>query len=315
MMKFRTEISLSPNDWKISHKDHLLLLGSCFAENIGEKLKKSGFQSDVNPFGVLYNPISVASGLESLLSGKIYSEKDLFEHNGLYSSFSHHSKFSALTASGCLENINQRMLFSTGFLRKASVLIITFGTSYVYRFRKSGQVISNCHKLPSENFMHERLTVQEIVSVWKPLINKLRVNNPGLRILFTVSPIRHWKDGAHENQLSKSILLLAIQEIGEKYFPSYEIMLDDLRDYRYYAEDMLHPSSVAIDYIWGKFSSVYFDQETDKAIAEYNSIRQALQHRPFNPESDVYKTFLADAQSRLVAFEQKYLTDNGKLDR
>ncbi len=316
-MRFRTEIAIEPSRFRFTHKDRILLMGSCFAENIGNKLSSSGFRVDINPFGVLYNPLSVASGLEDLIRNRKYAANDIFEYKGLYSSFGHHSRFSALTEEACLSNINERMLFSSDFLKKISVLMVTFGTAYVYRLKETEQVVSNCHKLPADRFVHRRLCVNEVVEAWKPLISRLIQINPELKILFTVSPIRHWKDGAHENQLSKSVLLLAIEELcniaKEKdakavtgYFPSYELLLDDLRDYRYYAEDMLHPSDIAIDYIWEKFSGCYFDQSTWLAVEEYNSIHRDLEHRPYYPESDAYKAFLENANKRRGDFESRH---------
>ncbi len=308
-MNFRTEIPAPKTGFKISHHDKIVLMGSCFTENIGNKLQSSGFQVDINPFGILYNPLSVASGLKDLLQEKQYTASDIFEYKGLYSSFNHHSRFSALTSGECLSNMNRQMEYSVDFIRKATVLIITFGTSYVYRLKDTGNVVSNCHKLPASAFLHERITISEILSVWQPLIGELRKINPDLNILMTVSPVRHWKDGAHENQLSKSILLLTIEELKSAsidYFPSYELLLDDLRDYRFYAGDMLHPSTTAIEYIWGKFSESYFDHHTMKTIAEYNSIRQALEHRPFNPESEEYKAFLSGVKKKLEIFRNRY---------
>ena len=309
-MKFRTEISIPPPPFKITHRDAVLLMGSCFAEHIGTKLEASGFHANINPFGTLYNPLSVASGLRDILDARVYTESDVFEHKGLYSSFSHHSRFSALTATQCLDNMNQRLASSVEFLKEPSILMVTLGTAFVYYLKQNEKVVSNCHKLPDGHFVRKRLTVEEIVNHWQPLVADLQAFNPQLKILFTVSPIRHWKDGAHENQLSKAILLLATEQLqqnaGVSYFPSYELVLDDLRDYRYYAEDMLHPSPVAIDYIWEKFSAAYFDENTRTGVAEYQSIRQALQHRPFNPESDAYREFYAKAQARLSAFQERF---------
>jgi hypothetical protein len=285
-------------------------MGSCFAEYIGNKLEASGFQADVNPFGVLYNPLSIASGLRDLMQRKVFSEEDLVECKGLFSSWSHHSRFSGLTPSVCLKKIRERMDVSSVFLEQASVLMVTFGTSYVYRLKKNGMLVSNCHKLPAGDFCQERLCVEEILAEWSVLAADLRKKLPSLNILMTVSPIRHWKDGAHENQLSKSILLLAIESLERRYdfihyFPSYELILDDLRDYRFYADDMLHPSPVAIDYIWEKFSTAYFDRTTEIAINTCHRIRQDLEHRPSHPESEAYKAFRANAEKRLKDFRDK----------
>jgi hypothetical protein len=284
-------------------------MGSCFAENMGNQLEASGFQVNVNPFGVLYNPLSVASGLQDLLQEKVFSEEDIFEYQGLYSSWSHHSRFSGLTPQECLEKMNGRMALSAAFLKRTNVLMVTFGTAYVYRLKANGMIVSNCHKLPAGHFFQERPGVNEIVEVWSALVETLKKQIPDLEIVLTVSPIRHWKDGAHENQLSKSILLLAVEKLQQqygfiRYFPSYELVLDDLRDYRFYADDMLHPSAAAMDYIWEKFSAACFDEKTKLAMKEYHQIRRDLEHLPLHPESNEYKNFRAEAEKRLERFER-----------
>ncbi|GHT05488.1 hypothetical protein FACS189423_09690 [Bacteroidia bacterium] len=261
------------------------MMGSCFVENISVKMLQSGFTADVNPFGIVYNPASLAAGLQDLINRKTHTEKDLFLHEGLYHSFSHHSRFSGTTIETVLEKINTRILSSSEFLQQATVLIITFGTANVYRLVSSGEVVSNCHKLPAKVFDEKRLTVHQITGKWNELIQQLQTLNPGLKILFTVSPIRHWKDGANANQLSKATLLLVIQELTTTnpqcyYFPSYEIMLDDLRDYRFYADDLIHPNSQAMDYIWEKFGEAYFDNKTREVIREYEKKQKTLNHRP-----------------------------------
>ena len=295
-MKFRTEINCDPNTAMISYSDRLEMIGSCFVENISRKMVESGFQVDVNPFGIVYNPLSVSSCVRRLLESKDYSSQDVFEEKGIFHSFAHHSRFSGTDRETVLAGINSRIRHSSDFLQKADWLIITFGTAFVYRLKSTGEVVSNCHKLPSGLFFHERLQTAAVVSEWNVLIGQLRGMNPALKILFTVSPIRHWSGGAHENQLSKSILLLSIDEIIREnsacfYFPSYELMLDDLRDYRFYAEDMIHPSSQAVNYIWEKFSTCYFNKETKAKSAEWEQIQRDLNHQPFHPESDAYRLF------------------------
>jgi hypothetical protein len=283
-MKFRTEIPISPAGFSLSHSDKIEMLGSCFVENISAKLLASHFQVDVNPFGVLYNPFSIANGLSDLINGQTYMAKDLFYQDGAYHSFSHHSRFSGTDEAVVTEQINSRIQQSSDFLKEASVLIITFGTANTYRLLSSGKVVSNCHKLPASLFREERLSVQAIGEKWNDLINRLQSFNPQLKILFTVSPIRHWKDGAHENQLNKATLLLAVNELVKVhdscyYFPSYEIMMDDLRDYRFYAEDMIHPNQQAINYIWEKFGDTFFDKKTLELIKEYEKVQKQLHHR------------------------------------
>ncbi len=298
------EIPLSPTP--ISYTDKLMLLGSCFAENIGEKLTDNKFQVDINPFGILYNPLSLKSALSNLLERRIFTGKDLFEHHGVYHSFAHHSRFSAVDAQECLSMINGRMIRSAQWLRETDRLIITFGTAFVYQLKETEQVVSNCHKLPEKLFHRERISVEQIVTEWQELIHKLRAENPKLKLLFTVSPIRHWKDGAHENQLSKATLLIAIDQLVKEfeycsYFPAYEIVMDELRDYRFYAEDMIHPSGQTVDYIWHRFTEAQLSKETLSLMAEWEKLRKALQHRPFNPKAESYKNFL---QQNLQKAEQ-----------
>ena len=284
-MKFRTEISVQPGNYKISHACKTAMQGSCFAENIALKLLNAGFPVDLNPFGIAYNPFSLSQNLNRLLDNRPFAADELFKYNDIYHSFSHHSRFSGTDPNGVLSKINSRREQSSDFLRTANLLVITFGTAFVYRLQSTGAVVSNCHKLPAKFFTYNRLTIDEIVSEWNDLISRLQAFNPSLRILFTVSPIRHWKDGAHENQLSKSILLLAVDELLRNhshcsYFPAYEILMDDLRDYRFYTEDMLHPSSQAIDYIWEKFTEAWFDKETSKKAHEFEKVHKSINHIP-----------------------------------
>jgi hypothetical protein len=311
-MKFRTEITIPPAAFQLSHPDKIMMMGSCFVENLSPKIIQSGFQADVNPFGICYNPVSLATGLSDLIDERIYTVNSLFEHQGVYHSFRHHSRFSGIDQAAVLEQINERMQQSSRFLKEANLLVLTFGTANSYRLLSSGEVVSNCHKLPAQLFREERLTVHQITQQWNELIMSLQSLNPGLKLLFTVSPIRHWKDGAHESQLNKATLLLAVNELTNTneqcyYFPSYEIMMDDLRDYRFYAEDLIHPNQQAIDYLWEKFSEAYFDAKTLALIKEWENIQQALNHRPFNPDSEEYKRFATKTNERKEEFIRRYL--------
>ena len=306
-MKFRTEITIPQASFSISHHHKIEMIGSCFVENISTKLKQAGFHIDVNPFGILYNPVSIGSALVDLFLKKEYTEDDIFFFNGIYQSFSHHGRFSGVDSKQVLEKMNLQLAESSRFIKEASALVITFGTAKVYRLLSTGRVVSNCHKLPAKSFSHELLSVNEITELWLKRIQQLRQINPKICIVFTISPIRHWKDGAHDNQLSKSVLFVALNEIQRQaentyYFPSYELLMDDLRDYRFYSEDMLHPNAQAIDYIWEKFENTYFDDTTKGLIKEWEDIQQALNHRPFNPESEEYKNFLCTTQQRKELF-------------
>jgi len=284
-MKFRTEIVVPPSDFKISHDCKIAMQGSCFAENMASKFLNAGFSIDLNPFGIAYNPLSLSQNLNRLLDDEPYQAVELFEDNGVYHSFSHHSRFSGSDPDAVLSKINSRREQSFDFIGTANLLVITFGTAFVYRLQSSGSVVSNCHKLPAKLFTYKRLTIEMIVREWNDLIVRLQTFNPALRILFTVSPVRHLKDGAHENQLSKAILLLSVEELLANhshcfYFPAYEILSDDLRDYRFYTDDLLHPSSQAIDYVWEKFTEAWFDKETLKRAQAFEKANQALNHIP-----------------------------------
>ena len=235
----------------------------------------------------------------------------MFISGGLFHSFDHHSRFSALTAEACLNQINTRLESSALFLRQCKRLIVTWGTSWVYREKESGTIVGNCHKLPERYFIRQRLTVEEIVDDWKSLLQELKDINPELKILFTVSPIRHWKDGAHGNQLSKAALLLAIDELNSlfpeqtSYFPSYEIMMDELRDYRFYADDMLHPSVQAIDYIWEQFVTNELDTESQNILKDCLEIQKAMAHKPFNPDSEAYRKFILQTLLKIDRLNEK----------
>ena len=309
-MKLRTEITIPPSDFKLSQVCKIAMQGSCFAENIASKFLNAGFLIDLNPFGIAYNPLSLSQNLNRLLDNKPYQSDELFKDHAIYHSFSHHSRFSGSDPNEVLLKINSRMEESSTFLGTASLLVITFGTAFVYRQQSTGSVVSNCHKLPSKLFTYKRLTIDAIVREWDELIVRLKTLHPSLRILFTVSPIRHWKDGAHENQLSKSILLLSVEELLRNhshcfYFPAYEILMDDLRDYRFYAEDMLHPSSQAINYVWEKFTEAWFDNETSKRAQEFEKIHQSLNHVPLHPESEAYRQFREKTETQLKALRNR----------
>jgi len=298
-MSFFTEIKIPDFPWKMDYSKSMMFFGSCFSENIGQKLLDLKFSIDLNPFGILYNPISIANSLKLLMEKKIFTESDLFQDQGQWNSFYHHSRFSDINREEALEKINSRIAQSHEFLSKADFLLITFGTSWVYEFRETSQVVSNCHKIPSAAFKRFRLDVTEITEVYSVLMEELLKFNPKLKVIFTVSPIRHWKDGAVENQVSKAVLLLAIDRLLNarentygKYFPSYEIMMDELRDYRFYAEDMIHISSVGIDYIFERFSKIMMSVESLQIAREVVKIRKAVLHRPVNSTSPEYKKFL-----------------------
>ena len=298
-MPFFTEIQIPAYSCQLDYSKRMMLLGSCFSENIGQKLLDLKFSVDMNPFGILYNPDSIANSLEILLEKKIFTADDLFQDQGVWNSFYHHSRFSDVDQGKVLEKINERISSSHDFLGKADFLAITFGTAWVYQLKQTGQIVSNCHKISAAGFNRFRLDVEQITNRYSKLLQDLLQFNPDLKFIFTVSPIRHWKDGAVENQLSKATLLLAIDKLIKEfsentcsYFPSYEIMMDELRDYRFYAEDMLHISPVATDYIFGRFCNAMVSAESMEISAKVARIIRSVQHRPFNPSSSEYEKFL-----------------------
>lgn len=312
-MNFQTPVILPKASFDIGHRSTILLFGSCFSENIGLKLTDNKFSVNVNPYGVLYNPESIYNAINRLLDKQEFCSKDFILHNQSYHSFMHHGSFSKTNLADALQNVNKEFNIAASQLDDADFLLITFGTAYVFRWEKTGEIVGNCHKIPANKFTGERLTVEEITNMWSSLIKKILVLNPNLKILFTVSPIRHFKDGAHNNQLSKSILHLSIDNLMNQfptnafYFPAYEILMDQLRDYRFYADDMLHPSQLAQDYIWKKFGEAYFSELTHSVIAQWQRIHQSLSHRPYNTNSEAYQKFLNRTIENLEAFEKKYM--------
>ena len=314
VMQFQTEVQIPLSRVSIRHSHHLTLMGSCFAESMGQRLVDNKFQCDVNPFGILYNPQSIAQGLTRLMDETMYQEAEVREFEGIgWCCWEHHSRFSAMSAEEALAQMNSRLLSSSEWLRNADFLIITFGSAWVYLLKETGRVVANCHKQPERLFSRVLLKVPEIVSLWEPLLLRLHEQNPSLHVLFTVSPVRHLRDGAHANQISKATLLLAVNELEKRmgnrvplmYFPAYEIMMDELRDYRFYADDMAHPSTVAEQYIWERFEKAFFDAETRNVIEEWTEIRRALNHRPFHPESEEYKRFIRQTLLKIEAIKEK----------
>ena len=304
---FRTKVNIPRSEIDFGYQKNAVMMGSCFVENIGTQLKSYKYQVDVNPFGVIYNPVSVCSSLRLLMEEKEFLEDDLNFHSDLWFSFYHHSKFSNSDLSLCLSDINDSIKKSSQELKEADFLFITFGTAWVYELLSSGNIVSNCHKLPAKDFNRYRLDVDEIVSIYKDLLVELLVFNPKIKVVFTVSPIRHWKDGANGNQLSKATLLLAVEQLSElfdqvSYFPSYEIVMDELRDYRFYTEDMLHISNAAIKYIWQRFSETYLSEESKQIQKQVEKFILAANHRPFNANSDSHQTFIKSSLTKLHEF-------------
>ena len=302
-MKFTTPINIKTNK-TIDHNSRIVMLGSCFAENIGKRLTDCGFNVIVNPMGILYNPKSIAATLERLTTGTEFTANDLFYHNGLWASLMHHGSFSHADKAEALRMMNERLKEGHEQLKNATHLIITFGSAEVYEH--NGVVVSNCHKLPASEFTHRLLSIDEIISLnFQPL-----TFNSQLSTLFTISPVRYMGEGAHHGQLNKATLLLATDQIckatGADYFPSYEIMMDELRDYRFYATDMIHPSEVAIDYIFERFTDTYLTDEAIRTAEEVQKIKKSLSHRPLHPDSEEYEKFKQKLSQQIEEITKKY---------
>lgn len=305
-MKFTTPVNIKPNK-TIDHNSRIVMLGSCFAENIGKKLIDCGFNVVMNPMGILYNPISIFSALERIVEGREFTEDEVFCHNGLWASFMHHGSFSHADKNEALKMMNERLKEGHEQLKDATHLIITFGSAEVYE--RNGKVVSNCHKLPAREFTHRLLSINEINNLYKSFAIKTQ-NIASLQTIFTVSPVRYLGDGAHHGQINKATLLLATNDIckktGADYFPSYEIMMDELRDYRYYAEDMIHPSDVAINYIFERFAETYLTDEAIRTADEIRKIKKSLAHRPLHPDSEEYQNFKKKLSQQIAAIVEKY---------
>ena len=308
-MKLMTRVELSEFPFRISHRDPIFMMGSCFTDNIGTLLERYRFPVTVNPFGTLFNPVSVKTGMESLLEKEQYTPQDVGEYNGSWFSFDHYTGFSSTSREKCLDGINREFFRARKKLDDAKVLILSWGTAWIFTEHATGRVVSNCHKIPADRFRRSRLDVQGITEVYKPLFEKLLRVNPHMKIILTVSPVRHWKDGARENQLSKSVLLLATRELEKIfpenvfYFPSYEIVMDELRDYRFYAGDMLHMSDQASQYIWEIFSDAMVSDESKQIIRDLEPFVKLLNHRPW----DTGKAALAKLEEKRTQWEKELI--------
>ena len=313
-MKLKTEVIIPVPQTFIRHADRLLLIGSCFAESMAEHFVAGKFRCDVNPFGTLYNPMSIRQALLRIADNRLLVENEVRPFDGVgWCSWEHHGRFASPSKEEALEKMNERVAFSSHWFREADVLVVTFGSAWVYRLRSTGAVVGNCHKQDERLFVRSLLSVDEIVREWENLLLHLHELNPRLRVLFTVSPIRYLRDGAHENQLSKATLLLSIQRLMKEtngvlstdYFPAYEILQDELRDYRFYADDMVHPSSLAELYIWERFSQTFFDNRTREILSEWKEVNKALDHRPFRPHSEEYKQFIRQTLLKIETIRKK----------
>jgi hypothetical protein len=308
-MNFTTKIPITKSSNPIDYNSKILSLGSCFAENMGEKFSYYKFQNKVNPFGIIFNPVSIETIMARVVHQQKFTEDDIFFHNDLWHCFEVHSELSHPDKETFLTNLNLIIQQSNNLIIQSTHIIITYGTSWVYRNKQSGKIVANCHKVPQSQFDKEILSIATIEQSIQNTVDLIQKVNSNGTFIFTISPVRHIKDGFIENQLSKAHLISAIhnsQFTIHNYFPSYEIIMDELRDYRFYAEDMLHPSQMAIDYIWSRFYENYIAAFCFATMNEVSSIQKALSHRPFNPDSPSHQKFLQNVQGKIKQVQQDF---------
>ena len=309
-MKLLTQIPFSKAKSTIDYSDQLLLLGSCFSENIGAKLKYYKFQGLQNPLGILFHPLAIEKLIQKAVQQDVYDENDVFNLNEQWYCFDAHSELSNPSKEKLISDLNFAVERTMVQLKKASHVIITFGTAWVYRYSSSKQLVANCHKMPQSNFTKELLGVEDVKESLMRTIALVRSVNPTVQFIFTVSPVRHLKDGFVQNQLSKAHLIAAIHQVIDadkiSYFPSYELMMDELRDYRFYAKDMLHPNEMAVDYIWEKFCEVWIGDSVGHVMTKIDEIQRGLGHRAFNPDGMAHQKFLTSLQGKIADIKQTY---------
>lgn len=313
-MNFTTKVPVAAYEYPIDYNSKILSLGSCFAENMGEKFNYFKFQITTNPFGIIFNPVSIEKLVESIVNQRLFTEVDIFFHNDLWHCYDVHSELSHPDKMEFLERLNLTIQQSNHLIIQASHIIITYGTSWVYRHNLTNEIVANCHKVPQKEFTKEILSPEIIQKSIQNTISLIQKVNPDCRFIFTVSPVRHIKDGFPENQRSKAHLITAIHNLladvtlslSKCYFPSYEIMMDELRDYRFYADDMLHPSQAAIDYIWIRFFENYVAPDCFETMQEVCNIQKGLAHRPFNPNTASHQHFLATLNQKIIKLQAQF---------
>jgi hypothetical protein len=309
-MDFRLEFTPKPFTTKLNHSNKLFLAGSCFTEQIGGKLAAHKFRVIDNPNGILFNPVSISKSIISYIEQKKYSASDLFFQNDLWGSWEHHTKFSSPDQAECLFRINKSQVAAHDFLKNADWLLLTLGSDFVYELEDK-RVVANCHKVPTDKFSKRLLAVEEVLAALDTLIHRLKQFNPGLRIIFTISPVRHLRDGFVENNRSKATLINAVHQLVDKfrdlfYFPAYELIMDDLRDYRFFAEDMVHPNYAATNYVWEKFVAACIDEPSQALMKEINTINAAKAHKAFNPASAAHQKFLQAHLEKVRKLQQQH---------
>ena len=316
-MKFRYEFDIKSLPHSITHHKKLMLVGSCFTENIGEKLVRHKFKIHENPNGILFNPVSVAEAVINVIENKQYNEEDLFSYNEAWHSWQHHSRFSGITVDDALQKINNSTKAANTFLKHADYLLITLGSAWVYALTEKasnatvGTIAANNHKAPADWFARRLLRPEQVIRVLSTMLDKLGTFNPDIKVIFSISPVRHLREGVIENNRSKAVLIQAVHEIVEQsaqyyYFPSYELMIDDLRDYRFYAEDLVHPNYHATQYIWEKFIESCIAEDAQLLLKRIQEINLAYQHKPFNPSTVAHQAFLKKYASLVNQLQEKH---------
>lgn len=310
-MNFTTKIPISKSNFPIDYSSRIVSLGSCFAENMGEKFDFFKFQNTTNPFGIIFNPISIEKIIYRAINLNYFTEDDLFFHNELWHCYEVHSDLSNDNKEVFLLNLNQILKETNQKLTSATHIIITYGTSWVYKLKLSGAIVANCHKVPQNQFDKEILSVEEIEKSIQNILDLIQKVNPNCNVIFTISPVRHLKDGFVENQRSKAHLTTALHTSifhlpTSMYFPSFEIQMDELRDYRFYAQDMLHPNAIAIDYIWERFCESTIAEEANPIMQEVASIQKGMAHRPFHPQSISHTKFLQNLSKKAAQLKAQF---------
>lgn len=310
-MKFRTEVKIPDSEQKIEIEDQVFSIGSCFSTEVSALLKTGQIKSNNNPFGTLFNPYSINQSLKKLHDAQLYDEDDLISFNEQVISLDHHTSFDTRFVHQTLEKINSKIEEGNRFLQDSNWILITYGTSFIYEFLPKNKLVANCHKIPTKYFEKRLLTHLELTdSIYETIVNIKDIAKENVQILFTVSPVRHTKDGMIENNLSKAKLITALHEILPQfenchYLPIYEIMMDDLRDYRFYGEDLIHPNKQAINYIWEQFGNAYFSDETMDFIEENFKITQSLNHKPLDDQDPKHLAFLENLKSKMANQQAK----------
>ena len=309
-MQLQTTLPISPATRAIGYKSKLLLLGSCFTEHIGDKLEYYQFRNYSNPLGIYFHPKAIETLLNRIIEDRPFGTADVFENNEQWHSFEAHSRVSQLSEKALVQKLNDKLSETRKFLISATHVFITLGTAWGYRLKTSGQWVANCHKVPQNQFSKELLGVDAIETCLRQILGMIRQLNPEAQLVFSISPVRHLRDGFIENQQSKAHLITAVHRMIQggdtAYFPAYELLLDELRDYRFYAEDLVHPNTLAITYIWEKFKEAWISESVTAVMQEVEEIRKGLAHRPFNPESEGHQKFIQSLNGRIAGLQAKY---------